>query len=185
MHAEARQWPSIPCLLVIFRRSLPSFVRAPDRSFVRVNPPWIWRSRSIAKSSKTWTRSSFATKGRSRTGFMAATRKVLDRAKFHGRDRRDLSREENIPSFGLEADTARSCFAALGTPSQDAIAREELARIEAAVHSLPEDQRDAVMMSRLMNLDYAQIAEQMGRTESAVRGLVTRGLAALADDLAG
>lgn len=39
-------------------------------------------------------------------------------------------------------------------------------------------------MSRLLGLEYPQIAEQMGMTESAVRGLVARGLAALAAILA-
>ena len=56
---------------------------------------------------------------------------------------------------------------------------EELARFEAAVQELPDNQRDAVTMSRLMGLSYPQIAEQLGMTESAVRGLVARGLAAL------
>ena len=63
------------------------------------------------------------------------------------------------------------------------MAKEELARFEAAVQQLPENQRDAVTMSRLMGLDYAQIAEQMGSSESAVRGLVARGLAALSMQL--
>ena len=40
-------------------------------------------------------------------------------------------------------------------------------------------------MSRLMGIGYDQIAEQMGITESAVRGLVARGLAALSSALDG
>ena len=47
------------------------------------------------------------------------------------------------------------------------------------MQGLPDNQRDAVTMSRLMGLSYDQVAEQMGLTESAVRGLVARGLAAL------
>jgi DNA-directed RNA polymerase specialized sigma24 family protein len=38
-------------------------------------------------------------------------------------------------------------------------------------------------MSRLMGLSYAQVAEQMKLTESAVRGHVARGLAALSSVL--
>jgi RNA polymerase sigma-70 factor (ECF subfamily) len=115
--------------------------------------------------------------------FMQATRKVLDRAKFHGRDRRDVGREEAIPTSGPAADALLSCYASIATPSQHAAAREELARFEAAVQELPENQRDAVTMSRLMGLSYDQVAEQLGISESAVRGLVARGLAALSSSL--
>ena len=111
--------------------------------------------------------------------FMQATRKVLDRAKHMHRERRDVSREVAMPEPGPAADALLACYASIATPSQHAIAREELQRFEAAVLELPEKQRDAVTMSRLMGLSYEQIAEQMGMTESAVRGLVARGLGAL------
>lgn len=111
--------------------------------------------------------------------YMQATRKVLDRAKFHGRDRRDVAREVAIPEAGPGADALLDCYATIASPSRHAAAREELARFETAVQQLPDNQRDAVTMSRLMGLSYDQVAEQMGLTESAVRGLVARGLAAL------
>lgn len=117
--------------------------------------------------------------------FMQATRKVLDRAKFLQRERRNVAREVELPEAGPAADAMLACYASIATPSQHAAAREELARFEAAVQQLPEAQRDAVTMSRLMNLSYPQIAEQMGTTESAVRGLVARGLAALSSQLDG
>jgi RNA polymerase sigma-70 factor, ECF subfamily len=117
--------------------------------------------------------------------FMQATRKVLDRAKFHGRDRRDVSREVAIPDASPAADALLACYATIATPSQHVVAKEELARFEAAIAQLPDQQRDAVTMSRLMGLEYAQIAEQMGTTESSVRGLVARGLAALSSLLDG
>lgn len=111
--------------------------------------------------------------------FMQATRKVLDRAKFHGRDRRDAGKEVAIPEAGPAADALLACYASIASPSRHAAAKEELTRFEAAVQGLPDAQRDAVTMSRLMGLSYEQIAQQMGATESAVRGLVARGLAAL------
>lgn len=115
--------------------------------------------------------------------FMQATRKVLDRAKFLQRERRDVAREVAMPEPGPAADALLACYASIATPSQHAVAREELARFEAAVQQLPEKQRDAVTMSRLMGLSYPQIAETMEMTESAVRGLVARGLAALSTEL--
>ena len=115
--------------------------------------------------------------------FMQATRKVLDRAKFLQRERRDIAREVAMPEPGPAADALLACYASIATPSQHAVAREELARFETAVQQLPEKQRDAVTMSRLMGLSYPQIAETMEMTESAVRGLVARGLAALSSEL--
>ncbi len=117
--------------------------------------------------------------------YMQATRKVLDRAKFHARDRRDAGKEVPIPEAGPGADALLGCYATVVSPSRHAGAREELARIEDAVQSLPASQRDAVTMSRLMGLSYAQIAEAMQMTESAVRGHVARGLAALSSVLDG
>ncbi len=115
--------------------------------------------------------------------YMQATRKVLDRAKFHGRDRRDVGKEVGIPEAGPAADALLACYATIASPSRHAAAREELTRFEEAVQLLPDKQRDAVTMSRLMGLGYEQVAEQMGLTESAVRGLVARGLAALSSEL--
>ena len=74
-----------------------------------------------------------------------------------------------------------SLFARSRRRQMDALA----ARIEDAVQSLPANQRDAVTMSRLMGLSYAQIAEAMQMSESAVRGHVARGLAALSSVLDG
>jgi RNA polymerase sigma-70 factor (ECF subfamily) len=115
--------------------------------------------------------------------YMTATRKLLDRAKSLRRARRDVQRERPLPEPGPEADALLACYASICTPSRHAAAREEVARIEAAIQELPAPQRDAVTMSRLMGLSYAQIAAQMGCTESAVRGLVARALAALSTRL--
>jgi RNA polymerase sigma factor (sigma-70 family) len=115
--------------------------------------------------------------------YMQATRKVFDRAKFHGRDRRDISKEVALPAACPDADALLGCYATIASPSRHAAAREELARFEAAVQDLPDNQRDAVTMSRLMGLAYDQVGQQMGLTEAAVRGLVARGLARLSSVL--
>lgn len=115
--------------------------------------------------------------------FMQAARKIMDRNRYLHRDRRDIDREIVPATTDSEAATLLSCYATLGTPSRCASAREELTRLETAVQDLPEAQRDAVTMSRLMGMEYKDIAEVMQTTESAVRGLVARGLAALAAKL--
>lgn len=108
--------------------------------------------------------------------FVLATRKLLDRKKFYQRARRDAGRE-------VAPDALLDCYASVATPSRVAAAREELARIELALQQLPDTQRDAVAYSRLLGLPYSTIAERMATTESAVRSLVSRGLARLADEL--
>jgi RNA polymerase sigma factor (sigma-70 family) len=68
-------------------------------------------------------------------------------------------------------------YSNLVTASGTAQAREHLARVEACLQGLPEAQREAVLLSRIAGLSYAEIARAKGATESAIRGLVARGLA--------
>ncbi|MEM7204608.1 MAG: RNA polymerase sigma factor [Planctomycetota bacterium] len=114
--------------------------------------------------------------------FLLATRKILDRHKFYGRDRRDVRREQHLTSGHGAAELLR-CYGAIASPSRIASAREELERLELAVGELPELQRDAVAYVKLLGLPYEQVAQRMGRSESAVRGLVARGLALVAHRL--
>ena len=116
--------------------------------------------------------------------YQQAVRKILDRTRYYGRDRRDVARE--VAQRAAGDDDLPSLVDVLGTiatPSRHASAREELERFEAALATLPENQRDTVMMSRVLGMEYADIAEATGTTASAVRGLVARGLAAIADAL--
>lgn len=114
--------------------------------------------------------------------FQQATRKILDRNRYLHRGRRDVAREHK-PSEGDDDDALLEAYATMCTPSRLVAARDELARIERAVGTLPEAQRDAVTMSRLLGLGYAEIAKALECSESAARGLVARGLATLAAKL--
>jgi len=60
---------------------------------------------------------------------------------------------------------------------------EERERIWAACRRLPEAQRTAVVLRYYEQLEYAEIAELTGVREGSVRSRVSRGLAALRDDL--
>ena len=58
--------------------------------------------------------------------------------------------------------------------------RGELAvRIAKEVERLPDDQREAVRLRHLEGWSLAQLAQHFGRGESAVAGLIKRGLRAL------
>jgi len=60
------------------------------------------------------------------------------------------------------------------------MAREELQRVEHAFARLTQEKQDVVLMSRLMGLNHAQIAAELGKTEVAVRSTLSRALAELA-----
>ncbi len=66
------------------------------------------------------------------------------------------------------------------TPSQGMALAEEVARVEAALDDLPEDQRQVVVLAHLAQWSRRDIAEELGKSEGAVRMLLHRGLAALA-----
>ena len=113
--------------------------------------------------------------------FVRATRKICNRHRFHHRAKRDVSREaQDFAPSEDEASQIIDCYATLGSPSRIVGAREELERIEKALADLPDAQREAVALSRVAGLSYEEIAEQLDRSESSVRGLVMRGLARLA-----
>lgn len=65
------------------------------------------------------------------------------------------------------------------SPSKSAAAHEAVSALQVALASLPEDQRQAVFLRHVEQLTMAEVVEEMGRTEAAVRGLLHRGKEAL------
>lgn len=85
----------------------------------------------------------------------------------HLRQRRSIACEE-VFDPGCETDeSARDC-------------RWDL---ESALSTLPEDQREVVVLRHLVGLTPGEIAERMGRTESSIHGLHHRGRRALQREL--
>lgn len=107
--------------------------------------------------------------------FTTAMRKIADRAEHWRAGKRDQGRERG----GLDEEEMRG-LAGIYTPSGQAAAREELARVEAAFGKLAADKQEVILMSRLMGLSHAQIAQELGKTEVAVRSILSRALAELA-----
>ncbi len=108
--------------------------------------------------------------------YIKAQRKLVDKARHTGAARRNPAREEPMHDRSAE----HAIVGDLLSPSAAAIGQEEAERIEAAFRELPTDYQDAISMQRLCGLDFHEIGERMGRTPSAVRNLVYRGLSRLA-----
>lgn len=116
--------------------------------------------------------------------YTAAERKIVDRARFHARDKRDAGREVGLPErTSQELDCLRQGYSGVFTPSQEAMAREELARLEAALARLSDEHREVILLARVVGLSHEQIAEQLGKSEGATRVLLHRALARLAREL--
>src|SRR5262249_4582141 len=62
------------------------------------------------------------------------------------------------------------------TPSQHAARNEELARLAEALPRLPPDQQEAVILHHLQGPKLAEVAAHLGRSLTAVAGLIHRGL---------
>lgn len=116
--------------------------------------------------------------------FLQATRKILDRKRYYESGKRSVAREVSPRGDADEDfDELLTCYVTLVTPSRHATAKEEVERVERCLRQLPAGQRDAVTMTRILGLSTEEVARQMGRTPSAVRGLVARGLARLSSML--
>lgn len=111
-----------------------------------------------------------------------AWHKILGRARHHRAQKRDRAREERAPEGGEE-----SLLAAYGnicTPSRDAVAREEVARVESAFDQLSPAQRDVILEVCMQGRRHREVAAEMGKSEEALRQLLSRARARLALALA-
>lgn len=112
--------------------------------------------------------------------FTTALRKIADRYEFYQAGRRNIRREASTGGDDAILEACRGFY----TPSRQAAAREDLARLETCLRSLDDDKREVILLSRMVGLSHAEIAVEMGRTEVAVRKLLSRALAELADRMA-
>ena len=119
--------------------------------------------------------------------YKTALRKLGHRYDYYQADKRSPAHEEPLPAARADQshdpDRLLSCYATFCTPSRQAGAREELQHIEAAFDELSADHREVIVLSRILGLPHAEVAREMGRTEVAVRSLLSRALVQLAEVL--
>ena len=111
---------------------------------------------------------------------------MADALRGLGRAKRNVQRERAIEEMLAEVSSRmEACLAAQqSSPSERAMQNEQLLRLAEALIQLPEDQRVAVELKHLQGKTVAAIAESMGRSETAVGGLLRRGMMRLRELLA-
>jgi RNA polymerase sigma-70 factor (ECF subfamily) len=112
-------------------------------------------------------------------------RNVADELRKYRRGKRDVRLEASIQVAMNESSVRleRWLAAESGTPSQRAMANEQVVALAAALMKLPEDQRRAVELHHLQGLPSATVAQRLDRSEVAVAGLLRRGLKKLRETM--
>jgi len=110
--------------------------------------------------------------------FHLTKRKIVERLRYYGREKRQplrpLDDGGSTASDGSAVPDLKS-----STPSEAAIDRERHERIEKAMLLLPTEYREVIVLARQEELSHAQIGERLGRSEMAVRKLLSRAMARL------
>ncbi len=104
--------------------------------------------------------------------FAIARRKLIDRIRYE--TRRPSASWDDLDLIGPVARDV----------AEDVVDADSTTQALALVRTLPRDQAEAVLLRVVADLDYADVAEIMGRSAGAVRVLVHRGLRRLEQELA-
>jgi len=117
--------------------------------------------------------------------FQICERKIIDAHRRHfASQKRDASREASIPDGSEAAGGLGNLLAASMTTPSAAFSRDQRQlRVLAALDTLPEDQREAVRLRYLVGLPSKEIAQKLGKTDGAVRVMLSRSLGKLQEIL--
>jgi RNA polymerase sigma-70 factor (ECF subfamily) len=122
-------------------------------------------------------------RGKSEAELAAWLRRILahnlaDAVRHYGAAARDVALERSLEDSLAESASRLNVWLAdeRSSPSQQALRREQLGRLYEALTQLPEEQRLAVQGKHLQGLSVDEIGRQMGKTATAVGGLLRRGM---------
>lgn len=106
---------------------------------------------------------------------------IADALRGLRRAKRNVALERTIEQAFLDSSSRLEQLLAAGhsSPSERAVKNEQLIRLAEAMAELPEDQRRAVELKHLQGKTVAAISEVLGRSETAVGGLLRRGMTRL------
>lgn len=109
-----------------------------------------------------------------------AERRIIDaHRRFFGAAKRDAGREVSINKAGPDESRAQivdMLVASMTTASQIFSRNVRQERLSEALASLPEDQREVLRLRYVEGMPSKQIAEQLGKTDGAIRVMLTRSL---------
>ncbi len=88
------------------------------------------------------------------------------------------SSEDSLPGFARQIEDER-----LTRPDQEMIQKDMARVVKEAVHSLPQNQRIAIVLARYDKFSYAEIAKTMSLSVAAVKSLLSRAKENLRDKL--
>jgi RNA polymerase sigma-70 factor (ECF subfamily) len=115
----------------------------------------------------------------------ALAHNLADALRAFGQDKRDVGRERSLEE-AIDQSSARLqawLAAEQSSPSQQAERHENVIRLAEALATLPEDNREALVLHYCQGLPLAEIASLLGRTPAAVAGLLKRGLKQLREQM--
>jgi RNA polymerase sigma-70 factor (ECF subfamily) len=101
-----------------------------------------------------------------------AENEIRDQADFHRRERRDAARRSPIEDAASVPAPVRQALSLV-------IVSEEMERLERALESLPDAQREIILLRKLEELTFPEIAARTGKSEDACRMAFSRAMAAL------
>jgi RNA polymerase sigma-70 factor (ECF subfamily) len=102
-----------------------------------------------------------------------AENEIRDQVDYQHRQRRDVSAGVPIDAGGLEiAAQVRSALS-------EAVMKEKAERLGAALEALDPDYREVIVLRKLEELSFKDVAARMGRSEDACRMLLARAMVAL------
>ncbi|TWT94468.1 RNA polymerase sigma factor [Stieleria varia] len=111
-----------------------------------------------------------------------ARRRVVDAHRFHfGAQRRDANRQQSMNAGGADGDSPgmglEQMLAASMTSPSAAFSRDiRMMRLQEAIEGLNDEQKSAVRMRYAEGLPTKEIAERLGKTDVAVRVLLSRSM---------
>jgi RNA polymerase sigma-70 factor (ECF subfamily) len=101
------------------------------------------------------------------------------------RDKRDVAREQPLEAALDDSASRLEAWLAAeqSSPSQQAQRHELAIRLAQALATLPENQREAVVLRHWQGCSLVEIGERLGCSTAAVTGLLHRGLRRLRQEL--
>jgi len=112
--------------------------------------------------------------------FQLCERKIIDAHRRHfASQKRDASREAALPAGSEAAGLANLLAASMTTPSQAFSRDQRQLRTMAALETLPDDQREALRLRYLVGLPSKEIAKKFGKSDGAMRVMISRALSRL------